>query len=292
MNVAKNQKRKPAPRWLGPVVAGGTLLGVGLLARRAKAKPSSNAPQSSDTPAPIPAVPQAPDIRFPVYEGQDGAFMLQELLKGAGVDGDWRRFFLATARGESGFTSNVVLGDPALYPSGSTPSPLTAQLGMSEAGGARQAYERAMTNGRMEVCTWPASAYCWGSGGWLGMLPANAWYAYEHTGLQCRHPWYLLHPVDHVVTAIEFARRLTGWSSFKAMPTWLTLRVGWGNPSAMDDPKARERVATKFGTHLQALGLSKEWMNQKVSALPRLDVEQTWGALMRQFDLEPGSKGT
>lgn len=297
--TSKSKRKRNAPKWLAPAGIGLGLIGIGLVSRRASAKSSKssegtidNSSSNTETiPERPPAPPAEPDIVFPVFEGQDGAFMLQELLKAAGPDGEWRRFFLATARGESAFTSNVVLGNPALYPKGSKPSPQTDRLGASEANGARMAYDRAVSQNRLAGCPWPSSAYSWGSGGWLAMLPANAWYAYKDTSLKCRHPWYLLHPVDHVVTAIEFARRLTGWSAFKAEPTWLTLRVGWGNPSAMDDPQARERVALKFGDQLQALGLAKAWMYEKVTVLPTTDIDTTWDQLMRQFDLEPGRKG-
>jgi hypothetical protein len=291
-------KKRNVPKWLAPVGIGLGVFGISMAAGRAAAKgkkssEGTNANDGSSTePIPAsPAEPAAPDIVFPVFEGQDGAFMLQELLAAAGADAEWRRFFLATARGESAFTSNVVLGNPALYPKGSKPSALTDTLGPSEASGARVAYQRAIANNRLAGCPWPSSAYSWGSGGWLSMLPANAWYAYEGTSLKCRHPWYLLHPVDHVIVAMEFARRLMGWSAFKADPTWLTLRVGWGNPSAMDEPQARERTTSKFGEHLEALGLSKAWMNGKVTSLPRFDIDATWDRLMGQFDLEPGRKG-
>ena len=122
------------------------------------------------------------------------------------------------------------------------------------------------------------------------MLPANAWHAYTGTSLRCRHPWYLLHPVDQIVTAIEFARRLKGWSAFKKDPTWLTLRAGWGNPSLMDDPQYRETTARKFGDQLEKLGIPYAFMKQKVTALPSADVEDRWETLMKQFGFEPGSK--
>lgn len=283
----KNFKKRSS--WVGPVLAGTAgLIGVGLLSRRASAKPATPSPTPSGEPK---SQPSTDDIRFPVFEDREGASLLEDLLEATGLDGQWRRFFLSTARGESGFTSNIVLGDPKLYPHGSKPSSLTDTLGPGEAKGARTAYDRAVEQKRFDGCPWPASAYTWGSGGWLGMLPANAWYAYLGTSLRCRHPWYLLHPVDHVVTAIEFARRLMGWKTFTANPNWLRLRVGWGNPSAMDDVQVREAVAKKFGVQLEALGVDKAFMLEKVTPLPKRNVEDTWDTLMRQFDLEPGKRG-
>jgi hypothetical protein len=293
--TTKKSKRKGgSASWAAPAAVGvGLAFGIGLVARKARAK--STKAETRDRPEPSNADDASKtakiDVRFPVYEGQDGAYMLQELLDAAGLDSNWKRFFLVTARGESGFVSNVALGDPHLYPVGSTPSKYTATLGPGEAAGARQAYERARDKGRLDGCPWPGEAYSWGSGGWLGMLPANAWYAYKDTSLRCRHPWYLLHPVDHVVVAIDFARRLMRWSNFKADPTWLTLRVGWGNPSNMNDAKARARVEQKFGDQLRALGASPQWMHNEVTALPKYDVEDLWDTLMREFDFEPGRRG-
>jgi hypothetical protein len=282
---SKSNDARRTPRWVGPAALGaGLALGVGLFARRASAKGAT----ASSADEPTSAEPTSDEITFPVYSGQEGAFMLQELGSTAGLDREWMKFFTATARGESAFTSNVVLGDRKLYPPGSKPSPETDRLGPGEASGARRAHQRAVDEGRLTGCPWPASAYTWGSGGWFGMLPANAWHAYTNTTLRCRHPWYLLHPVDHVVVAIEFARRLTGWSTFKADPTWLTLRVGWGNPSAMADPARREAVARRFTTQLEALGISSAFLKQKITALPSRAVEERWGVLMRTFDLDPG----
>lgn len=315
----KKKKSDGAPGWVAPAAIGGGLLvlGMGLFSRRASAKDGttdqsdgSSTPsdgsngngknndnknsdnKNSDNTKPDNQPPaDDSDITFPIYSGQAGAAKLEELCKAAGLDSQWVRFFKVTARGESGFTSNVVLGDPTLYPPGSKPSAETDRLGPGEASGARTAYNRGVSEGRYTGCPWPASAYTWGSGGWLGMVPANAWYAYVNTSLRCRHPWYLLHPVDQVVTAIEIGRRLKGWSAFKANPTWLTMRVGWGNPSKMDDPQQHEVIRNKLAPHLKALGIPSSWLDQKVTALPHSNVEQRWESLMASSGMAPGKKG-
>ncbi|HLT38268.1 MAG TPA: hypothetical protein VK034_18410, partial [Enhygromyxa sp.] len=197
------KKNDGAPGWVAPAAVGGGLLilGIGLVSRRASAKgeapakdngssdpksdPSSdpnsnnnnNGDRGADGTQPSDRPTNDGDITFPVYSGQEGANKLEEVCKAAGLDNDWTRFFLATARGESAFTSNVVLGDPT-HPTGSKPSPETDKLGVGEASGARTAYNRGVSEGRYSGCPWPASAYTWGSGGWLQMLPANAWHAY------------------------------------------------------------------------------------------------------------------
>ena len=206
--------------WLVPALLGGAaMVGVGLASRRASANSSEPAPTPTPTPAPgqlpqtLPPLASDFEPEFPVYRDKDGKFMLEELLTAAQLDEDWRIFFRAVARGESGFDSNVVLGERRLYPAGSEPSKRTDTLGPGEARGARKAYLRGLEEGRYQGCPWTGDDFSWGSGGWFGMLPANAWYAYLNTGLGCRHPHYLLHPVDHVVVGVDFARRLMRWKA-------------------------------------------------------------------------------
>lgn len=209
-----------------------------------------------------------PDPVFPVY---DKPALLEEALLAAGLHKDWVTFYLGVAANESGFQSNVVLGDPSIAPAGSKPSSRNADLGMAESAAAKTAFQRAIEQGRLD-CEYPATRYTYGSAGWFAMLPANALAAYDKTSLSCRDPWLLLHPADQVVCAIEFARRLLGWPTYKANPTFLTLRQGWANPSRMDDPAAIEAMRAKFGKHLGSIGIGASFMDKKPPALPAKDV--------------------
>lgn len=266
---------------LGTAVAVG--LGVALFSRDAGAAPIDSGDGSGGG--------SGEGITFPVYSGTQGADLLRALSEAEGLHPDWVAWVLLTARGESGFTSNVVLGDPALYPTGSVPSASTATLGPAEASGARTAYTRAREQGRLN-CPWPESAYTWGTGGWLAQFAPNAWTAYEGTPLACRHPWYLLHPVDTVVTAVETLRRLSGWSAWKANPTMLTARTAWGNPSKMGDPDYRAKVLAGAMGDAEALGLPPSFFDRPLPPLPPAgDVYQRWGALMNAFNLPPGRIG-
>jgi len=227
-------------------------------------------------------------ISFPVFSGEQGLNSIAHLCKMSGLDDDWTSFFLATAAGESRFTSNVVLGNPKKYPKGSKPSPVTKSYGAGEAAAALRAYNRAKEAGRLSGCRWPASAYTFGSGGWFAMIPANAWAGYEGTALKCRHPWYMLHPVDQIITGTELARRLMGWASFKSKPNWLQLRTGWSNPSGMSSQESYDRMEGRFPKYLNELNIPSSWMYKNVTSLPSKNVELAWKSLMGKSGLPPG----
>jgi hypothetical protein len=99
-------------------------------------------------------------------------------------------------------------------------------------------------------------------------------HAFKGTQLECIDPWEVFNRRTSLVMAIEMARRLTGWSAFKADPTWLTLRTGWGSPTEMDDPDAIDRMAwahNKFADRLEQIGVDPDFMFEPVTALPARD---------------------
>lgn len=272
-----------ASRRIGTAIGLGTVLALG-----AMLLVGGDADAASDRTPPA----GGPEFDLPVFQGTAGAQELKRLAGLAGLHPDWILFLTATAFGESRFTSNVVLGDPALLPAGAVPSSNNDTHGAAEARASVIAYERAAAQGRFDGCPWPATAYTYGSGGWLGMIPANAWAAYAGTPLSCRHPWLMLHPVDQVFCAIEMLRRLSGWSAWQANPTMLTARVAWGAPDKMADPSARERMIGKFGDALEQVGLPRDWWQTNTPSLPaKGDVYDRWQSLMQASRLQPGPIG-
>jgi hypothetical protein len=228
---------------------------------------------------------EAPPIEVPIVNGVKAQAMIEDLVKAGGLDQQWLAFWIALAASEThnSFQSNVVLGDPGLYPRAGKPSPSAAKYGETEAAAAKQAYARAAELGRFDACEWPESAYVWGSGGWWSMIPANAWTAYVGTPLVCRHPHYLLHPVDQLVTGVPMAKRIMDRPAFRARPTWLSLRVGWGSPARIGDDERRANTREDWSPEVRALGLPDAWMDTHVTPLPRWDVTEKWNEFMRRF---------
>lgn len=185
------------------------------------------------------------------------------MLRRSGATQDWRTFLDATAHGESRWNSDVGLGDASL-------APAWARMNRS-AGEARAsciAYDRQRARGYLEGSGYNRARYCFGSGGYFAMLPANAIAgAFRGTTLERLDPYAVFDPRLAVVMAIDYARRLLGWSQFRANPTWLTLRVGWSNPSLMADPAFRAKVRARFAKSLRAIGVSASFMDRRVSTL-------------------------
>lgn len=274
-----------------PIMVAAAAAALLMMPRRRAVRSGSSSSSGRDFGPPGNGSLAGDEIVFPVFTKSQGAAQIANLGSAAGLDSDWVKFFQATANNESGFTSNVVLGDPNHYPIGSKASGATASVGPGEAAASRTAYKRAEEQGRFTGCPWPKTMYTYGAGGWFGMMVSNAWAAYDDTSLRCRHPWYMLHPVDQIVTAIEIARRLKGWSSFKAQPTWLNLRVGWASPSGMNKPSVLAEQRRRFSEDVQVVGLPVSWMDQKVTQLPSKNVVGLWEHLMSFSGMPPGHKG-
>jgi hypothetical protein len=242
--------------------------------------------------------PNRGDITYPIVTGDAGRELITELVEASNLDLDWSTFLVGLSASETQgqFTSNIVRGDVTRYPVHAKASPsATGAAGAAEAAAAVRAYQRAREANRFKGCPWAEADYTWGSGGWWSQLAANAWDAYTGTSLACRHPHYLLHPVDQFVCGLEYARRMKQWSSFQADPSWLSLRVAWGNPSKVGDVARREATRETFRPWLEQQGMSSgdanKWMNAPVSAIPDWVVPDQWAALMSRFNFAPGHTG-
>ncbi len=198
----------------------------------------------------------APYEREPSTQGRNE---LLGWLNRAGMPNDWIVFFDAASHGESRWNSDVGLGDPALVPAW-----VRMNVSKGEARAACRAYDRQVERGKL-----PAGdrRWCFGSGGYFAMLPANAEIGAFGTDFGEPGPYDLFDPPKAVVMAVAYAKRLRGWSSFRADPTWLTLRVGWSNPSKMADREFRAKVRERFARSLRKAGYPASFMDRRVSAM-------------------------
>lgn len=136
----------------------------------------------------------------------------------------------------------------------------------TEAAAARRAYDRARSKGRFSGSPWPESAYTFGSGGWYGLIPANAMEGFAGTDLENLDPRAAIHdPITSTILALEYARRIFHWAAFDG--TWLSLRVGFANPSKMGDPEFVAKVRERFAESLRAIGAPESFMHRQVVSL-------------------------
>lgn len=186
---------------------------------------------------------------------QGGLSRVRQLAIAAGAPKAWQDFFLLVARGESGGNNLVGLGIAKDYPPYADRNHSDA-----EAKAAARAYKKST---ELHGCPWPAGLYSFGSGGYFGLLPAYGLAAFEDDAeLRCLHPWSVFDGPLSMVMAVKFARRLTGWSSWDG--TVLSLRVGWGDPSSMDDSELLASKRAKFEEHCRDIGLPESFLDERL----------------------------
>lgn len=179
-----------------------------------------------------PAVPQSQYGVPPKGLAMTNRKDVEAYLSAAGLPDVWVRFFTFVAAGESGFSVKAKNDSPG------------------EARAAGIAYKRNAE--KLKHCGFAAGAYTFGSGGWFGLLPANAAMNLPKE-LRCHEPGAIVFvPQLAVPAAVGMARGLMRWPQWQG--TVLSLRAGWGWPAKMGDPErlaARrpvyERRAAKLG---------------------------------------------
>lgn len=180
----------------------------------------------------------------------------------------WQDFFAMTAYGESRMTTNAGLGIRIA-------APPWVRMNASE-NEAKAAVKSYRNNASWLAPCWPALQYGFGSGGIFAMLPAAAIAAFKTDPVyKCVHPWSIFDPVPAMIYAAWFARRLQGWSNWNG--TVLSMRVGWGNPSAMHKPSAKGRA--KFAAHAQAVNLPASFLDAQLPRWRPAPARELWRSL-------------
>lgn len=195
---------------------------------------------------------------------------MRAIMDAAALPDDWQIFLAAVAWGESKWHSDVALGpnDHPGRPPWCRRNRESLSLQNAEANAAASIYR---SNAHRLGDRWPAARYSFGSGGWFGLLPAvgviNGFYA-TPAWIPEVDPWDVCDPVVSVVMAVGLARGLTRWQQFSdGGGTWLALRVGWGRPGSMGSASKQAATRNKFGEALDALGVSRAFMDRRPSSL-------------------------
>jgi hypothetical protein len=192
----------------------------------------------------------------PVVPDATGLSSVRQHAILVGAPKPWQDFFILVAQGESGGNNLVGLGVQT-----DAPPYVHMNYSTAEAAAAGRAYDR---NAEHFTNCWPQGAYEFGSGGWFGLLPANALVAFKTDGeLRCLHPWSVFDTKIAMIMAAWFARRLTGWSNWDG--TVLSLRVGWGAPEKMGDQEYLEQKRSKFEEDCRQVGLPESFLDTKLA---------------------------
>lgn len=136
-------------------------------------------------------------------------------------------------------------------------------------------YEGAKSRGFYRDNPYPEEAWCFGSGGWFGILPASGLAAGGPSGpFRNSDPALIFEPIPSIVMLADFAARVIGSSSFRNLPrsqqTWLAVRRGMASTELVGDhTEQSERsvgVRHRFAEALEKTGAGANFMNSLAEA--------------------------
>lgn len=220
-----------------------------------------------------------PDIASATHP--KGAINVRALAARAGAPAIWQDFFEFTAFGESGLRTAVGLGSSA-------GAPPWAEMHTSKGEVAASVKGYNNNEAWLKPC-WPKGAYTFGSGGLFALLPSSALSALKGTPYACAHPWSIFDPSAAMIYAAGYAHRIQGWSNYQS--TVLSMRVGWGNPSAMGKTPDPKKVA-KWGDHCEAVGLSRSFLDETLPAWTPPPADELWSTMGVDNGWLPGQKAS
>lgn len=161
----------------------------------------------------------------------------------------------------------------------------------SERGAACRGYER-QADGKFRDNPYPKADWCWGSGGWFGLLPSTGLGA---PGFENLDPLLVLDAEAQVAMYADFVRRVVqnNWNEIpEEHRNWLTVRrfaagrtVGfdWNEERVLSSdrdgvPRAR-KVRLKFARSLRAMGIPESFMYKRVRVKNWPGAIQLWEIL-------------
>lgn len=181
---------------------------------------------------------------------------LEQNARAAGMSPDWIRFLKAWAWHES------------------KGNPRAANRRPSEAASALALYDR--NRDVLGACPWGPGAYGWGSGGWYGLLPVSAVWAFVGTPALCKvdPQRTVFDPWESTLEAVAFAQRSMKREEFIEPRTWKILNRATAAPTLMDERPGSSRFERaedaddRFMAALRALQIPAGFADQRVEPLP------------------------
>jgi hypothetical protein len=178
-------------------------------------------------------------------------------------------FATAAAKTESGGNNRIGLGEDQ----GILPENVKLNTGTSgaanEAKAACNLWEGAQTRGYYVNNPYDWRYWCFGSGGWFGLLPATGLAAGGPGGPYAEaSPFLVFDPIESVVMIADFAKRVIKSNGFQSLPegerNWLAVRRGMAASSLIDDynedSERSAKVRERFEDALIAVGVSPDFM--------------------------------
>lgn len=168
---------------------------------------------------------------------------------------------------------------------------LAANRSASEADAACRGYER-NKDGMFKNNPYPASDWCWGSGGWFGLLPSTGLSA---SGFHNENPMLVFDPAASIAMFADMVNRIVKgqWSKLpESERNWLAIRrfmasntvgLDWREEKILNTdtdgiPRSR-KVREKLAKHMTAVGVPTSHMYQRVTSNGFPGASQLWREL-------------
>lgn len=175
-------------------------------------------------------------------------------IAAAGMGDDWLRFLETTAKRESNFNHEAWNDSPG------------------EVKASQRAVDR--TRERLEELGGPPDDWAYGSKGLFQFL--GPYVILKSKGfrfpVEIANPEMAMDPGVSVAAAFDFARGLMQFPNYNG--TWASLRVGWGLPAKMGDPKYLESRGRAMEDRAAKLGWKRGWINERPTPLPKRNPDE------------------
>lgn len=215
----------------------------------------------------------------PLGGGLDSVWAWGQWVEAAGALPGFAAFATAAAQTESGGNNLVGMGESQ----GILPANVELHSGTSwsanEADAACAGWEGARSRGFYEDNPYDWRYWCFGSGGWFGLLPSTGLSAGGTKGVFANEsPFVVFDPLPSIVMLADFVKRVVMGPSFQNLPygeqNWLAVRRGMKGSFLIDDYNEEDDrsrgVRERFEDALVAVNISPDflWTRAEVGDYP------------------------
>lgn len=192
----------------------------------------------------------------PLGGGLDSVWAWGQWVEAAGALPGFAAFATAAAQGESRGNNLTGLGESqGILPSNVELNSGT-NLSQREADASCAGWEGARSRGFYQNNTYDWRYWCFGSGGWFGLLPSTGLSAGGTQGpFADASPFVVFDPIPSMVMMADFVKRVVKGPSFQNLPygeqTWLAVRRGMAASSLIGDYAEEKTRSTQVRERLE-----------------------------------------
>jgi hypothetical protein len=205
----------------------------------------------------------------PLGGGLDSVWAWGQWVEAAGALPGFAAFATAAAQGESRGNNLTGLGESQGILPGNVELNSGSSLSQREADASCAGWEGARSRGFYADNTYDWRYWCFGSGGWFGLLPSTGLSAGGTKGpFANESPFVVFDPISSVVMMADFVKRVIKGDRFQALPygeqNWLAVRRGMKGSALISDygetKDSSRRVRERLEDALVAVDIDPDFM--------------------------------